>query len=98
MLQFISYFEADGIECVVSPLFSDAYLETLYRSGRRSKRASAAAYLRRVAAIARSARYDCLWIEKELFPFLPATAERILARCGMPFVVDFDDAVFHNYD
>lgn len=43
-------------------------------------------------------RYDVIWIEKELFPFLPSYAEWILEKSGKGYVVDYDDAVFHNYD
>jgi glycosyltransferase involved in cell wall biosynthesis len=39
-----------------------------------------------------------LWIEKELFPFLPVWAELFTHRTGVPYVVDYDDAIFHNYD
>jgi glycosyltransferase involved in cell wall biosynthesis len=42
--------------------------------------------------------FDLLWIEKELFPGLPAWAERLLASSGVRYVIDYDDAVFHNYD
>ena len=38
-----------------------------------------------------------IWIEKELLPFLPATFEHWLLR-GRAYVLDFDDALFHNYD
>ena len=43
-------------------------------------------------------RYDVIWIEKELFPFLPSYAEWILEKSGKGYVVDYDDAIFHNYD
>jgi hypothetical protein len=38
-----------------------------------------------------------LWIEIEIFPELPAFVERLLLRRGIPWVVDYDDAVFHHY-
>jgi glycosyltransferase involved in cell wall biosynthesis len=43
-------------------------------------------------------RYDLVWVEKELFPYLPAWAEWLLAHLGPGYVVDYDDAVFHRYD
>jgi len=39
-----------------------------------------------------------LWIEKELLPWLPAWGEMLLACLNVPYVVDYDDAVFHRYD
>jgi glycosyltransferase involved in cell wall biosynthesis len=37
-------------------------------------------------------------VEKELFPWLPAWFEKLLQTFGVPYVVDYDDAVFHRYD
>jgi glycosyltransferase involved in cell wall biosynthesis len=45
-----------------------------------------------------SFHYDLVWIEKELFPFLPAWGERMLRLLKTPYAVDYDDAVFHTYD
>ena len=42
-------------------------------------------------------RWDALWIEKDLLPWCPAWFERLLIR-NRKFVIDYDDAVFHNYD
>ncbi|MCK5097925.1 MAG: glycosyltransferase family 4 protein, partial [Desulfobacteraceae bacterium] len=43
-------------------------------------------------------KYDLLWIEKELFPWLPSWVEELLAASGVKYIVDYDDAVFHRYD
>jgi glycosyltransferase involved in cell wall biosynthesis len=43
-------------------------------------------------------QYDMLLLEKEIFPFLPAFAEWWLNRLKVPYIVDYDDAIFHNYD
>lgn len=40
---------------------------------------------------------DVWWIEKELWPFAPAWLEVSLLR-EAPYVLDLDDAIFHNYD
>jgi glycosyltransferase involved in cell wall biosynthesis len=48
--------------------------------------------------VCKSGRYDLVWIEKELFPWIPAWAEVFLSKIGIPYVVDYDDAVFHKYD
>jgi glycosyltransferase involved in cell wall biosynthesis len=43
-------------------------------------------------------RFDLVWIERETLPYLPAIPEWLLFRFGIPYVIDYDDAVFHNYD
>lgn len=43
-------------------------------------------------------RFDLVLIEKEVFPFLPALAEWWLSVRKIPYIVDYDDAIFHNYD
>lgn len=49
-------------------------------------------------ALLRARRFDVVVVEKELFPFLPAVAERLLRLLGVRYVVDYDDALFHRYD
>jgi len=39
-----------------------------------------------------------LMVGYEVLPWLPALAESILAGLGIPYIVDFDDAIFHRYD
>lgn len=55
-------------------------------------------YLKRFRVLFSLYQYERIVIEKELFPFLPSWAEYILNRTGQKYVVDYDDAVFHNYD
>jgi len=55
-------------------------------------------YAQRLKRLCGSSKYDLLWIEKELFPWLPAFAETILSAAGIPYVIDIDDAIFHKYD
>ena len=42
--------------------------------------------------------YDIVWIEKELFPYIPFFVEKLFLKNSPPYVVDYDDAIFHNYD
>jgi glycosyltransferase involved in cell wall biosynthesis len=42
--------------------------------------------------------YDLLIIHCELFPFLPPVFEFALSLLRVPFVYDYDDAIFHQYD
>lgn len=54
-------------------------------------------YARRLAQLARAARPDLWWVEKELWPFAPASIESAMLG-DSPYALDFDDAIFHNYD
>lgn len=96
-LQYLPYFKAQGVNVSVVPLFSDAYVRALYEGGSRWREV-VAGYMRRIGALLHVRRFDVVIIEKELFPFLPAFAERLLHVSGVPYVVDYDDALFHRYD
>ena len=96
--QFLPFLETEGFSFDVKPLFGGDYLETLYGQGERSGAQVGRAYLRRMRTLCSLRRYDLLWIEKELFPYLPAWAEKAVGALGVPYVVDYDDAIFHRYD
>ena len=96
-LQYLPYFHSQGIDVTVKPLLSNAYLEALYCGGS-CWRQVVKGYSMRMIALLTAWRFDVVIIEKELFPFMPAFAERLLKVLGIPFVVDYDDALFHSYD
>jgi len=96
-LQYLPFLESKGWQVEVSPLFSDDYLQSLY-SGRSRSLQVLAGYWRRLRALSHAGKYDLIWIEKETFPFVPALAEWLLAKAGAPYIVDYDDALFHRYD
>jgi glycosyltransferase involved in cell wall biosynthesis len=54
-------------------------------------------FARRALSAALRKTPDLWWVEKEMWPFVPALAERGLLRRA-PYVLDLDDAIFHNYD
>ena len=86
-----------GVTVVVSPLLRDSYITNLYASRPRNYAALAADYGLRIIQLLRVGQFDAVWIEKELFPGMPAWVEWCLHRLGFPVVVDIDDAVFLNY-
>lgn len=96
-LQYLPYFRLQDVEVVVRPLLSDAYLRALYSGDSRWKEVLKG-YTSRILALFSARRYDLVIIEKELFPFMPAFAERFLKTIRAPFMVDYDDALFHRYD
>lgn len=95
---YLPYLCRHGIDVTIAPLLHDGYIEDLYARRRKRFHLVPVDYLRRLIWVLRSNRFDALWIEKEVFPWLPPWAEATLARLGMRYIVDFDDATFHSYD
>jgi len=96
-LQYLPHFLSLGWQVDPAPFFSNAYLRNLY-SGKPTWKEALVAYFGRIRELAHAGQYNLLWVEKEILPFLPATAERLLKRIGIPYLVDYDDALFHRYD
>lgn len=95
--QYITFLEADGIRVTVAPLFSDAYVRGLQKN-KKSFTEAVRAYVGRIRALLSSRKFDLLWIEKETLPWVPAWFEKMLLPSSVPYVLDYDDAVFHYYD
>lgn len=95
--QYFPYLEEAGFTVKVIPLFSDKYLEQTY-SGKASKLTVIHSYLIRMWSLFKITKNTKVIIEKELFPYLPAWAEQLLSVLGIKYIVDYDDAIFHNYD
>lgn len=95
--QYQPSFEAAGIECSVSPLFADGMLLKKYRDGGYSLFALLSAYWQRCDALMGARQFNLVWIEKEALPWWPTWFEKWMLR-DVPYVLDFDDAIFHNYD
>jgi glycosyltransferase involved in cell wall biosynthesis len=97
MLQYLPWFKQAGIHCEVQTLLSDEMLQDKYQAGSYGRGAMIHAYAARIWSLMQRRRFDLIWIEKEALPWLPATMERLLLR-NVPFALDYDDALFHNYD
>lgn len=95
--QFIPSFRASGIECVEAPFFDNVLLKKKYQQGSYTLTDVLSVYWRRIHDLMGHYRFDLIWIEKEALPWFPAWLERWLLR-RTPYVLDFDDAIFHNYD
>lgn len=97
-LQYLDALAAAGVEVRACPLLDEHYLKAIYAKRGMPVFHVLRAYLRRLRLLLGARNFDVVWIEKELFPNLPAWFEWLLARARVPCVVDYDDAVFHNYD
>ncbi|MCG2787994.1 MAG: glycosyltransferase family 4 protein [Anaerolineae bacterium] len=98
-VRFYQYFPAlreRGFVIENAPFFSDEYVRRLYAKQPVRRWEVFSAYLQRLVTILRARDFDLLWLEKEFLPWMPAWVETMLAR--QPYVVDYDDAVFHRYD
>ncbi|WP_230714529.1 glycosyltransferase family 4 protein [Marinobacter shengliensis] len=97
-IQYSQKLRAQDIDVEINNLFDDQYLKTLYSFGKKRFVCTAFLYFKRLLSLRAVFRYDVIWIEYEVFPYFPAFVERLLRLFGKPYVVDYDDAVFHNYD
>ncbi len=96
--QYYPYLRQHGIEIQNAALLDDEYIRRLYSKKRIALSSIIGAYFQRLRWLTRSSSFDLLWVEKELLPWLPAWAEGMLQSFKIPYIVDFDDAVFHRYD
>jgi len=99
IFQFLPAFKDRGIECLVCPLFGEIYWKIIeipslflritakivYVIGR---------FMRRAWDVLTVGNADLVVIEGQLFPYMPALAERILAKFGYQIIVEFDDAIY----
>ena len=97
-LKFIPFLENEGIKVTVAPLVNDAYIANLYAGHSPSWIGLIRSYAIRIKDLLSSRRFDLVWIERETLPYLPSLPEWWLDRSGIPYVIDYDDAIFHNYD
>lgn len=98
MYQYFPYLIASGDELTSAPLFDDEYLDRLY-SKRNRFTSLLRAYVNRFRVLLMAKNFDILWVEKELFPWVPWFIESLFFKSmKTAYVVDYDDAIFHQYD
>ncbi|RZL04478.1 MAG: glycosyltransferase [Rubrivivax sp.] len=98
VFQYLPHLRQAGWEVEVEPLFDARYLQHLYGQGRRGLGDVCRAFIRRLAVLPKLRHFDVVVIEYELLPYCPAVLERCLSFLGTRYVVDYDDAIFHQYD
>jgi len=96
--QYINGFEDSDFDASFSVqiLISDEQLKHRYLNGGYGI-SILKSYGDRIEALLKRKKFDLIWIEKEALPWVPFWIERHLLR-GIPYILDFDDALFHNYD
>jgi len=98
MYQFVDRLAALGVDCDVHPLLPDAYVSARYANERFGAWPLLVSYLRRTAVLLEKIEADVVWLEKEALPWVPFFVERVLLPSRRPLVVEYDDAVFHQYE
>jgi glycosyltransferase involved in cell wall biosynthesis len=97
-LSYIPLLEKEGLQVTVAPLMDDEYVNRYYAGRSTDWLHLFALYGQRIRDLLTAGNFDVVWIERETLPYLPAFPEWFLFRCGIPYVIDYDDAIFHNYD
>lgn len=98
--RFYQYFPPlvqSGVDLVHRPLFGDEYVQALQHGGSKAQ-AAARSMLLRMQHLRQCSAFDLVWVEKDALPWLPAMFELGLLPGQVPLVLDYDDAVFHQYD
>jgi glycosyltransferase involved in cell wall biosynthesis len=98
VLQYLPYLENAGFSVDVQPLLSDEYLAHRLDAGRSGTSEAVKGLFRRFLTLRHVSEYALVVICLEAMPYLPPWFEQALNRAGVPYVYDFDDAIFHQYD
>jgi len=96
-LQYFPYLQAAGIRVQWQQFFSDSALLARYRDRQYGIGTAFAAFGKRMQIMLSRRSFDVIWIEKEALPWCPLWLESFLLS-GVPYVLDYDDAVFLNYE
>lgn len=95
--QYLPWLEAAGLQVTVQTLLTDELLQSRYDNGGYRVTNLLMRYLDRFRSMMGRAHFDVLWIEKEALPLMPLWLELSFLH-GIPYVLDYDDAIFHNYE
>lgn len=81
-------------------MFEDWYLDAIWKHKCKLSilHKIITAYIKRILNILSLSSQSVVYIEKELLPYMPSWLEYYLKIRNIPFIVDYDDAIFHNYD
>lgn len=97
LIQYLNSFKAVGFNCTINSLIDDQSLRYRYAHGRYPFLSLLFSYIKRLILLLSINKYNLILIEKEVFPWLPYLFEKFLLR-GSLYALDYDDAVFLNYN
>lgn len=96
-IQYMPFYVSAGHEVISRELIKDELLSRRYKIGTYGVTSLVRAYADRVWLLLRRDSFNVICIEKEALPWWPVSIELMLLS-GTPYVLDYDDAVFHSYD
>ena len=96
--QYIPHLNAEGWDVTVKPLLSNNYIKYLYDKKPLPLGEILLGYFKRIIQLLETNNFDIIWLQQELFPYLPSAFEKILVRGKSKIIADYDDAFFHRYD
>ena len=90
---------ARGVEITFKPFETKELNAVLYKQGRMAEklRLVTRSFTRRFSEVRAARDYDAVYVLREAALLGPPLFERWIARTGVPFIFDFDDAVFVPY-
>lgn len=95
MFQYEEILHEAGWDVSFNPFADDTFLKARYAEKKPYGRLIGS-YLRRLVAMRKMKLADLVWVEKELFPWIPAWVENRFIS-GKMVVYDFDDAVYEQF-
>lgn len=99
--RFLIYFkklEESGFKVTWKPMLPNEYLKAKYAWSKTSLQLIFFSYWRRIKNLLQAKNYDLIWLEYEALPYVPFFLERLTGLYKNKVIVDYDDAIFHNYD
>lgn len=96
--QYESYFKNE-FDIEIIAFFDDNYIDSIYNNKKISCFNLFYFFFKRIVKILSNLfTKDLIVIEYELIPYFPPVFEYLFKATGVRYILDFDDAVFHNYD
>lgn len=97
-LAYSSYLAIHSLDLTIFPLFSSKYFKKKILKGQSAWGEVFFCYFKRVTQVLFLTKPACVIVHTEMTPYLPGVLEFILRLRRIPYIVDIDDALFHQYD
>ncbi len=97
MFQYFTFLNEMNCEIFTQSFIDDDALLNRYNRGHYTIKDILHFYFSRIKVLLKCMDYDLVWIEKEALPWMPLWIEMLLLRKSK-YILDYDDAVFHQYD
>ncbi|MCW5772897.1 MAG: glycosyltransferase family 4 protein [Rhodospirillaceae bacterium] len=94
---FIPALREAGYDITVDALLDDRQIAAAHGHARRPLARLLVAYCRRLWRLLRH-RWDLVWVEKEVWPYVPILFERVGLARGCHTILDIDDAWYLRYE